>query len=51
VGYVRAVGQFGARNRWRDLFEEYRYDTPPTTELGRAERVWRDSLGQNSVGL
>jgi predicted unusual protein kinase regulating ubiquinone biosynthesis (AarF/ABC1/UbiB family) len=49
-GMCALLGQFGARNRWRDLFEEYRFDTPPTTELGRLERAWRDSLDQNNVG-
>lgn len=45
------LGQLGARNHWRALFEEYRFDTPPATELGRAERAWRDAVDQNNVGL
>jgi len=49
-GMCALLGQLGARNRWRDLFEEYRFEIPPTTELGRAERAWYDALPQNSVG-
>ena len=49
-GMCALLGQLGARNRWRDLFEEYRFDMPPKTDLGRAERAWRDSLDQKSVG-
>jgi hypothetical protein len=49
-GMCALLGQLGARNRWRDLFEEYRFGIEPTTELGRAEREWYDATGQNSVG-
>lgn len=40
-GMTAILGRLGARNRWRKILEEYRFDAPPATPLGRAEAAWR----------
>jgi predicted unusual protein kinase regulating ubiquinone biosynthesis (AarF/ABC1/UbiB family) len=40
-GMSALLGQLGATNRWREILEEYRFDAPPATDLGRLEQAWR----------
>jgi predicted unusual protein kinase regulating ubiquinone biosynthesis (AarF/ABC1/UbiB family) len=40
-GMSAILGRLGARNRWREILEEYRFDAAPVTELGRVEAEWR----------
>ena len=40
-GMTAILGRLGARNRWREILDEYRCDAPPATPLGRAEAAWR----------
>jgi predicted unusual protein kinase regulating ubiquinone biosynthesis (AarF/ABC1/UbiB family) len=40
-GMSAILGRLGARNRWREILEEYRFEGPPITELGRVEARWR----------
>ncbi len=40
-GMTAILGRLGARNRWREILDEYRFDAPPATPLGRAEAAWR----------
>ena len=40
-GMTAILGRLGARNRWREILDEYRFDAPPATALGRAEAAWR----------
>ncbi len=42
-GMTALLGRLGARNRWRSILDEYRFDTPPVTPLGVAEAAWRAS--------
>ncbi|MDY7105826.1 MAG: AarF/ABC1/UbiB kinase family protein [Actinomycetota bacterium] len=45
-GVSAMLGRLGATNRWRAILDEYRLGEPPSTELGRAERAWRDETGR-----
>ncbi len=40
-GMSALLGRLGARNRWRAILGEYRFDDPPVTPLGEAEAAWR----------
>lgn len=40
-GMSAMLGRLGARNRWREILAEYRFDAPPVTGLGRDEAAWR----------
>jgi len=42
-GMTALLGRLGARNRWRSILDEYRFDTAPLTRLGVAEAAWRAS--------
>ena len=46
-GMSALLGRLGARNRWREILAEYRFDAPPVTPLGRREQEWR---AQRSAG-
>ena len=39
-GMTAILGRLGARNRWREILDEYRFGTPPVTALGEAEAAW-----------
>jgi predicted unusual protein kinase regulating ubiquinone biosynthesis (AarF/ABC1/UbiB family) len=45
-GMSAILGRLGARNRWRAILDEYRFDAAPVTALGRSEEAWR--LDQSS---
>lgn len=34
------LGKLHARNRWREMLDEYRFGAAPVTDLGRAEAAW-----------
>jgi predicted unusual protein kinase regulating ubiquinone biosynthesis (AarF/ABC1/UbiB family) len=40
-GMSAILGRLRARNRWREILDEYRLDTKPVTELGELEAAWR----------
>ena len=40
-GMTAILGRLGATNRWREILDEYRFDAPPVTPLGKAEAAWR----------
>jgi len=40
-GMSALMGRLEATNRWRDILDEYRFDTAPVTELGHQEATWR----------
>jgi predicted unusual protein kinase regulating ubiquinone biosynthesis (AarF/ABC1/UbiB family) len=40
-GLSAILGRLRARNHWREIFDEYRLDTKPVTELGELEAAWR----------
>jgi hypothetical protein len=40
-GMSAILGRLGARNRWRAILDEYRFDASPVTALGRSEEAWR----------
>lgn len=42
-GMTALLGRLGARNRWRSILDEYRFDASPVTPLGVAEAAWRAS--------
>jgi predicted unusual protein kinase regulating ubiquinone biosynthesis (AarF/ABC1/UbiB family) len=44
-GMSAILGRLHASNRWRAILDEYRFDSPPSTELGRAEAAWRERMG------
>lgn len=48
-GMSALLGQLGARNHWRAILEEYRFDAAPATELGVQERRWLDALTTGRV--
>jgi hypothetical protein len=47
-GMSAILGRLGARNRWREILEEYRFDAAPVTELGRLEAEWRAATASRS---
>ena len=42
-GMTAILGRLEARNHWRAILDEYRFDTPPATPLGEAEAAWRSA--------
>ena len=40
-GVSALLGKLEATNQWRAILDEYRLGTPPVTELGERELVWR----------
>jgi predicted unusual protein kinase regulating ubiquinone biosynthesis (AarF/ABC1/UbiB family) len=40
-GMSALLGRLAARNRWREILDEYRFDAPAATDLGRLEAAWR----------
>ncbi|MFN8038476.1 MAG: AarF/ABC1/UbiB kinase family protein [Acidimicrobiales bacterium] len=44
-GVSALLGRLEAHNRWRGILQEYRHGGEPATELGEAERAWKQRRG------